>query len=179
MPRQLKQFEWTDDAVADLKKLHAKRYSFSRIANELVATYGGHLSRCSISGKVWRAGLEARKLPQSPEQRQRSRERRINRANGVNGHNGHVVKVTEQQIPPSQFDLEIPQDQRRHSVVDLTNDMCHWPVGDPGEPDFFFCGGEGADVSIGRPYCPVHQRRAGGIRRSGPFIMRELSTRAR
>ena len=30
---------------------------------------------------------------------------------------------------------------------------CSWPIGDPGEPDFRFCG---APAAIGRPYCANH-----------------------
>jgi hypothetical protein len=32
---------------------------------------------------------------------------------------------------------------------------CHWPIGDPSSPDFFFCGGK---VLTGLPYCPQHSR---------------------
>ncbi len=43
-----------------------------------------------------------------------------------------------------------------HSMVDtgsLTERMCRWPIGHPGEPEFRFCG----DARVpGRPYCADH-----------------------
>lgn len=51
-------------------------------------------------------------------------------------------------------DRLIPVEQRR-TLLQLSADVCHWPVGDPREPDFFFCG---APVRSGRPYCGAHCR---------------------
>ena len=34
---------------------------------------------------------------------------------------------------------------------------CQWPEGDPGHPDFHFCG---ATAQAGKPYCPEHHARA-------------------
>lgn len=34
---------------------------------------------------------------------------------------------------------------------------CQWPFGDPGEPDFHFCGEK---AETGRPYCEKHCARA-------------------
>ncbi len=39
------------------------------------------------------------------------------------------------------------------SPLDLTERMCRWPLGHPGDPDFHFCGR--ARVT-GRPYCEKH-----------------------
>lgn len=36
--------------------------------------------------------------------------------------------------------------------------LCRWPVGEPGTPEFFFCGAVARD---GRPYCAGHCARAG------------------
>jgi GcrA cell cycle regulator len=33
----------------------------------------------------------------------------------------------------------IPIGQRR-SLTELTEQTCHWPIGDPGSSDFIFCG---------------------------------------
>lgn len=41
-------------------------------------------------------------------------------------------------------------------LVDLKHDSCRWPIGDPKEPQFGFCG---APAMEGKPYCPRHQRR--------------------
>ena len=43
------------------------------------------------------------------------------------------------------------------SLLDLSDKVCRWPMGHPGEPDFHFCGGE---VNPGFPYCVEHCGRA-------------------
>jgi GcrA cell cycle regulator len=44
---------------------------------------------------------------------------------------------------------------QRCSLVELNDEKCHWPIGDPGQPDFFFCGGK---ALTGMPYCGYHSR---------------------
>ena len=39
------------------------------------------------------------------------------------------------------------------SLLDLTDKICKWPLGHPGEPDFHFCG---APINPGFPYCLDH-----------------------
>lgn len=43
------------------------------------------------------------------------------------------------------------------SLLDLSEKVCRWPMGHPGEPDFHFCGN---DVNPGFPYCVEHCGRA-------------------
>jgi GcrA cell cycle regulator len=43
------------------------------------------------------------------------------------------------------------------SLLDLSDKVCRWPMGHPGEPDFHFCGTE---VNPGFPYCVEHCGRA-------------------
>lgn len=43
------------------------------------------------------------------------------------------------------------------SLLDLTERICKWPIGHPGEPDFHFCGDK---VNPGFPYCVEHCGRA-------------------
>lgn len=43
------------------------------------------------------------------------------------------------------------------SLLDLSDKICRWPMGHPGEPDFHFCGQE---VNPGFPYCVEHCGRA-------------------
>lgn len=39
------------------------------------------------------------------------------------------------------------------SILDLTDDTCRWPIGDPKEPGFGFCG---CAVKRGSRYCQEH-----------------------
>ncbi|GGB49405.1 GcrA family cell cycle regulator [Blastomonas aquatica] len=43
------------------------------------------------------------------------------------------------------------------TLLDLTDRICRWPMGHPGEPDFHFCGQQ---VNPGFPYCVEHCGRA-------------------
>ncbi len=43
------------------------------------------------------------------------------------------------------------------SLLDLSEKVCRWPMGHPGEPDFHFCG---QAVNPGFPYCVEHCGRA-------------------
>ena len=43
------------------------------------------------------------------------------------------------------------------SLLDLSDKVCRWPMGHPGEPDFHFCG---ETVNPGFPYCVEHCGRA-------------------
>ena len=48
---------------------------------------------------------------------------------------------------------EIEKTARRVSLLDLTERVCKWPIGDPTDPDFHFCGLPSAP---GKPYCAAH-----------------------
>lgn len=74
--------------------------------------------------------------------------------------NPKPVKVKEYRPPapmptptPEPF---IPEDQRL-SLIQLTERTCKWPIGDPLQPGFYFCGQHSDEES---PYCEFHHRRA-------------------
>jgi GcrA cell cycle regulator len=50
-----------------------------------------------------------------------------------------------------------PEIADKTSLLDLTERICKWPLGHPGEPDFHFCG---EAVNPGFPYCVDHCGRA-------------------
>jgi GcrA cell cycle regulator len=39
----------------------------------------------------------------------------------------------------------------------LSDRTCKWPIGDPAEPGFHYCG---HPPELGRPYCDVHDKRS-------------------
>jgi GcrA cell cycle regulator len=45
----------------------------------------------------------------------------------------------------------------RRPLAELDRADCHWPIGDPRDVNFGFCG---AAVVAGRPYCARHTARA-------------------
>ena len=46
-----------------------------------------------------------------------------------------------------------PEIAGKTSLLDLSDRICKWPIGHPGEPDFHFCG---KPVNPGFPYCVDH-----------------------
>ncbi|MCC6479189.1 GcrA family cell cycle regulator [Sphingorhabdus sp.] len=64
-----------------------------------------------------------------------------------------------------------PEIADKTSLLDLSDRVCRWPMGHPGEPDFHFCG---EAVNPGFPYCVEHCGRAyqaqlpRGVRRPPP-----------
>lgn len=50
-----------------------------------------------------------------------------------------------------------PEYEDKTGLLDLTERVCKWPMGHPGESDFHFCGGT---VNPGFPYCVEHCGRA-------------------
>ncbi|MEA2903024.1 MAG: GcrA cell cycle regulator [Alphaproteobacteria bacterium] len=146
---------WTDERVELLKKLWADGLSASQIAAEL-----GGITRNAVIGKVHRLGLSGRaKSPSSSAPRQRK----------ARAH-PHMLRVSRPQMrgntalahaydydpdpEPEVVDNIIPMGQRR-TLLELTEDTCRWPIGDPGSADFFFCGGQSV-TSL--PYCAHHSR---------------------
>jgi len=146
---------WTDERVETLKKLWAEGHSASQIAAEL-----GGITRNAVIGKVHRLGLSGRaKSPSSAAPRPRKPRTaphmlRVTRSS-MRG-NTALAHAYEFDIEPDAepIDNVIPLGQRR-SLLELTEDTCRWPIGDPGSADFYFCGGP-AITSL--PYCAYHSR---------------------
>jgi GcrA cell cycle regulator len=59
-------------------------------------------------------------------------------------------------LPTPVEELVIPPAERA-SILTLKEAMCRWPIGDPGEPEFHFCGRKSVS---GHPYCDYHARMA-------------------
>ena len=146
---------WTDDRVEQLKKLWEAGLSASQIAAEL-----GNITRNAVIGKVHRLGLSGRaKSPSSSAPRQRKvrpaqQMMRINRP--VSRGNTALAQAFEVEAEPDPiaYDNVVPMSQRLN-LLQLNENTCHWPVGDPSSPDFFFCGGKALDSL---PYCAHHSR---------------------
>jgi GcrA cell cycle regulator len=146
---------WTEERVENLKKLWGEGLSASQIAAEL-----GGITRNAVIGKVHRLGLSGRaKSPSASAPRPRK----------ARTH-GHLMRVARSSVrgntalahaydfepepEPEPIDNVIPLGQRR-TILELTEETCRWPIGDPGSTEFFFCGGQ---AGTGMPYCTYHSR---------------------
>ena len=146
---------WSDDRVEQLKKLWEAGLSASQIAAEL-----GNVTRNAVIGKVHRLGLSGRaKTPSSaaprprkvrPAQQMMRVSRPVSRGNTALAHAYDLDAEPE----PELVDNVVPMGQRR-TLLELTEETCRWPIGDPGSTEFFFCGGKSLS---GLPYCAHHSR---------------------
>ena len=144
---------WTDERVELLKKLWADGLSASQIAAEL-----GGVTRNAVIGKVHRLGLSGRAKSSSsgtPRPRKpRSHMMRVSRPMSRGSNALALAYDTDPEPEPELIENIIPIGQRR-TLLQLNEDTCRWPIGDPATPDFFFCGGKPLD---GLPYCHYHSR---------------------
>src|SRR5260221_6236654 len=144
---------WTDERVELLKKLWQDGLSASQIAGEL-----GGITRNAVIGKVHRLGLSGRaKSPSSSAPRvrkPRSHMMRVSRPS-MRGNTALALAFEMEQEPePELIENIIPIGQRR-TLLELNEDTCRWPIGDPATTEFFFCGGK---PLTSLPYCSYHSR---------------------
>jgi GcrA cell cycle regulator len=151
-------FVWTEARKTALASLWADGRTAKECAAILAEESGQSVSRNAIIGKISRMGLCARRItvrkagnsPRAAHSREPyngDRERKPKR---------NVRIAPETLDAPPIDDTQIPEQQRR-TIAQLDRACCHWPVGDPKAPGFFFCGGAAVR---GEPYCGAHLRRA-------------------
>jgi GcrA cell cycle regulator len=126
------QQSWADDKLLLLKKLWSERKTAAAIAQRL------GVSKSAVLGKVFRLRL-TRPAPQP-------------------------TAASPAILPPKARGAERqskrPAIKRGKSLLQLTNESCRWPIGDPATKSFHFCGEPGADLEQGIPYCEQHRLRA-------------------
>ena len=148
---------WTEERVADLKRLWAEGHSASQIAKQL-----GGVTRNAVIGKVHRLGLSGRATPSRPVKRP---PRLARPKPQVIRKNGTTTVVKPAPLPS----VALPEEKAAQlepqklpngdfvTVVNVKDTMCKWPIGDPADPAFSFCGRKAAD---GSPYCAHHAKMA-------------------
>jgi GcrA cell cycle regulator len=172
---------WTEDRVDLLKKLWSEGLSASQIAARL----GQGVSRNAVIGKVHRLGLAGR-APST-----RSATPRAPKVDGVRGgaRNGSaptlagsaalktayrpapLARPTPLPEPKPLVLVDLPQGGHI-TILQLSDKTCRWPIGDPGNDGFCFCGHGPKENSV---YCAYHYERAyqpPPERRPRPAIMR-------
>lgn len=150
---------WTDERVELLKQLWADGLSASQIAGRL-----GGVTRNAVIGKVHRLGLSGRATSSrlSVPRPRRNHVPRQHRAPSLTfGTRGNVAlkpsyEADYEPVPLPVEELVIPLHERA-SILTLKESMCRWPIGDPSEEDFHFCGRKKVGTL---PYCEHHARMA-------------------
>ena len=117
------------------------------------------MTRNAVIGKVHRLGLSGRaKAPSTaaPRPRKVRPAQMVRVSRPMSRGNTALAQAFEVEVEtdPVAYDNIVPMNQRL-SLLELNEATCHWPVGDPSSPEFFFCGGK-ALTSL--PYCAYHSR---------------------
>ncbi len=161
---------WNDERVELLKKLWADGLTASQIAGRI-----GAVTRNAVIGKVHRLGLSGRAT--TTRMKSHRPRPRPNTGTGAGGVAGGIAKrpipakprfqnvgntalralyhEAEPYVAPVE-ELVIPLAEQR-SIQTLEECHCRWPIGDPQEAEFHFCG---KTKAAGLPYCEFHARRA-------------------
>jgi len=149
---------WTEERVAELKKLWAEGHSASQIAKRL-----GSVTRNAVIGKVHRLGLSGRATPSRPVKRppRLARPKPQQMPRPALSRGGAALAVREAAPPAMLAEPEANIEPQRLpngdmvTVLTVKDTMCKWPIGDPADTAFGFCGRASCD---GSPYCTEHGR---------------------
>jgi len=148
---------WTIERIALLKELWAGGSTAAAIADRL-----GGISRSAVLGKISRLRLKPAAAP-------RGKSKASDRAKVQAAAAGDASALRLFRSPArrrrraqneAQPQVVVAAKKRGRTLLELTNESCRWPFGDPGTRKFHFCGIAEADLLGGRPYCAHHMRRA-------------------
>lgn len=140
---------WSEEETDQLRLLWGQNLTAIEIAAQISRTFDGkRISKSAVLHKARKLGLP-------------NRERSIDSYRPKN----RAPKKKARKVVPfaTIIDNDIPPEQRR-TFEQLERGECKWPVGDPGTPEFFFCGGNAFEIG---PYCAAHHHRAFGYTPTG------------
>ena len=140
--------DWTNERVDELRRLWGQGQTASRIAELL-----GGITRNAVIGKAHRLGLCGRPSPIRREDGQRtSRPLRAPAAVLLAEELTREPQPRPAVEPPSAQPQPVaPSGASKQARGGAKS--CSWPMGDPKQPEFHFCGEE---AEPGRPYCTAH-----------------------
>ena len=135
---------WNQQKVEDLKKLWNDGVATSRIGEQLGFT------KNAVIGKAFRLGLE----------------RRQNSRNKISQPTSFSSTTLYRETSSSSSSISVKKEPIRRrekfsfkkSIVGTGNfRSCQWPIGDPLEEGFHYCGGQNIPT---KPYCIEHFKKA-------------------
>lgn len=148
---------WTDEMVEELRKMWKDGLTTGEIGKRL------SVSKNSIVGKVHRLGLSGRPSPIKKKEEGTSSapkaEKKETPAKPTSKPTKEAPSPANQKAEKA-AEIEKPCPKGYHlkaghkaSLADLDNHTCRWPLGDPKDENFHFCGKK---VRIGQTYCEEH-----------------------
>jgi GcrA cell cycle regulator len=140
--------KWSSERVEQLRAYVNAGLTCSQIAFEIGVT------RNAVIGKIHRLGLSLGSPAAAPGLRQPQRTRsRVTRRRIVQA----IFAESRHMSAAEELDTRPVESADRCSLLELTRGKCRWPINDPADEDFSFCGN---DVAAGMSYCAGHVRMA-------------------
>lgn len=147
---------WTDERIEMLRQLWENGLTASQIADKL----GQGLSRNAVIGKAHRLGLKSRPSPVKTGDSAGETDAPASTETAPAAAAPAAVVAMAAGDPPAVRKPAPPRPpvaaqgkSGKTSLLDLSDKICKWPIGHPGEPDFHFCG---KPSQAGFPYCSEH-----------------------
>jgi GcrA cell cycle regulator len=157
--------EWTEERIEALTRMWREGLSASQVARQL-----GGVSRSAVIGKVHRLGIAGRETPSRPHAlggrpatRVRASSGGVRRAAAParSPTSASTAALTQAPAPRTVFEVAPTA-----SIHTLSEHGCRWPIGEPDQEGFGFCG----RIRIGAgSYCAGHapmatRRRDGALK---------------
>lgn len=141
---------WTDEMVDKLRQMWDEGKTATEIAKALGVT------KNSIVGKVHRLCLTARPSPIKPKEEEIAATalESVSEVEIIDAE--QPVSVSSPVLSPAFTATNVVKKQKSGGhvkLVDLDSHTCRWPLGDPRDEDFCFCGKK---VRMGQTYCEEH-----------------------
>jgi len=136
---------WNQQKVDDLKKLWNEGVATSRIGEQLGFT------KNAVIGKAFRLGLERR-------QNSRKKTAHSQSISSVTMYRESSNSSHSQITPKREVSRRREKFSFKKSIVGTGSfKSCQWPIGDPLEEGFHYCGGQNIPT---KPYCIEHYKKA-------------------
>ena len=128
----------------------ARMLSMGQIAEKLNAEFHTEITRNAVIGRCRRIGLTGR-IPGTPRSKKVRAPKRV-----ASKPDAPIAPIRLRQVASP--DAVKRRRNESLSIYQLREDDCHWPLGAVDDyPPFQYCG---KPSLFGRPYCPVHHKRA-------------------
>jgi len=154
--------EWTEQRIEMLRRLWGQGQTASQIAAAL-----GGVTRNAVIGKAHRLGLTGRPSPIKRDANGTAIPKRRPVPHRAMAPQPKPMMQLQRSLPPQSQDGVVnaspapaPREQPRNYPPVRAHGgtkSCSWPVGDPKQPGFHFCG---EPSEPGRPYCANHCHQA-------------------
>lgn len=151
---------WTDERIDALKALWESGLTASQIAEKL----GGGISRNAVIGKAHRLELKSRPSPvKGGDDAATSAAPAVTTKAPAKAAAAvpaaapepvaakPVPEIVRPRVAPRP--IAVPAKSGKTTLLELSDKVCKWPIGHPGEADFHFCG---KPSNPGFPYCLDH-----------------------